>query len=125
MTEEKNEDAVTVRFDDGGDGAAQMVISYFAAPGYTAQEALDQGQELLKSSLASVKEEFDIGVATSGEREWPVIRALSGTTEVRVVEMVVVTGAKGFVLATLVVREEAEENVSPIFYTLVDTIQVD
>ena len=125
LAEEKVQGSITLRLQEEGDSAAQVIISYFPGVGLTEGEALGEAEALLRNSLFRIKEEFLTKEEKIGDNIIPIIYTRSGETETKIVQTAVITGRKGYLLATLLGREETEEYFAPIFRSMLEGIVVE
>ncbi len=125
LAEEKVQGSITLRLQEEGDSAAQVIISYFPGVGLTEGEALGEAEALLRSSLFRIKEELNTKEEKIGDSLIPIIYTRSGETEIKIVQTAVITGSKGYLLATLIAREKVEEYFAPIFRSMLEGIVVE
>ena len=125
LSEEKVQGSITLRLQEKKNAAGQVVISYFPASAPTPGEALQKAETLLRSSLFNIQETFNTKEERIGGREIPIIYTRSGATETKSVQAAVITGEKGYLLVTLIVREEAEEYFAPIFRLILERMEVE
>jgi hypothetical protein len=115
----------TLRFQEAGNAAAQVVASYFAVTGVSEKEALKDAESLLRSGLFHIQEKITTKKESIGSRRIPVLYTRSGDTETKIVHAAVIIGNKGFAVVTLLAREEAAAHFSPVFRLLLEGIEVE
>lgn len=125
LSELQVQDSVTLRLQEKKNTAAQIIISYLPAQRATEEEALRDAETLLRGSLFNIKDELTTQKETVGSREIPIIYTRSGETEFKMVRTAVMTGEKGYLLITLIAREEGEEYFAPVFHSLLEGIKID